>query len=509
MSLAKVMDISLLFLRRVLVWVTGAKAREQAAVVLTFLALFSLMFSYYLIKPLREALYFREFTTDFLPIFHLSVIASSIVLTQGFNYFFDRLDKKLLLQRTFYAVIVVHLSFNLFLSFSVKSVVFLFCLWASIYFLLCLALLWGVTNSRFTSSQSKRTYAFIWLGATFGALAGSGVAYSLFKFGYWQLNLSASCLFLLISLSLLRAAGRKMPDSLPQKKPVLANVETSTNLSGNETGFMRKILELARNPYLASIAILVASVTFSRSILNYATNEVVETSLASTAFEVNFADGVGDQTPEFKQFVLSLKTTSYAERKTRVDEYLKATTTSMQSEEFLESYEVYTLGLQDQTGTFFAQIYYYQNILGVFLLLVCKGTLVRVMGMRGLILLLPLIYLLFTSFLFFPIEVLFVQGFKILAGSVDYSLNNTAKELLYVPLDLEANLRFKPMIEGPIFKIGSACAALTKLAIDHTGALILGFGSYEILLVFVLAVVCFWIYRANVLASDFLRLTHS
>ena len=299
------------------------------------------------------------------------------------------------------------------------------------------------------------------------------------------------------------------------------------------SGFLGKILELTRNPYLASIAILVASLTFSRSILDYATNAVVETSLARESFDRVFVEEGGvriqeaevssqevnegrlrplgrtDSNPDLRDFVLGLKKSSYGERKLLVTEYLKTSGLSVDTEEFLGAYEQYSLGLQDRTGTFFAQIYYYQNILGIFLLLVCKGALVRLLGIRGLILFLPFIYLIFTAVLFFPVEVLLIQGFKILAGSVDYSLNNTAKELLYVPLDLEANLRFKPIIEGPIFKIGSACAALTKLALDSSGILLLGFGSTEILLVLVILVVCFWAWRANRLSGNFSRLTQA
>ena len=55
---------------------------------------------------------------------------------------------------------------------------------------------------------------------------------------------------------------------------------------------------------------------------------------------------------------------------------------------------------------------------------------------------------------------------KILTLSLDYSLHNTAKEILYVPLGKTVNMGYKPIIEGPFYKLGAASSAAYKIILD-------------------------------------------
>jgi len=435
----------------------GVPEGERRKAFFSFLALFTLLVSYYLIKPLREALYFREFGADFLPIFHLLVIAASILLTHLFHQVLSHIEKTKVLRVTYPAVAIVHLIFGAFLHQPSKTSIILFCLWASVYFLLCLSLLWGVTNQRFSAEGGRRCYAFIWMGAILGALVGSKISLILFKKGAFGPNLLFSTLTLVIAYFFLQMA--KPHPGEERKGLPLQNLGPSRG----------RMSDLFSNRYLLSVAILIFSLTFCRSVFDYTTNAMVERELTrevlSEVYWSDFSGGDFEQDLEFVNAVLSIKHGAEEQRLNRLHETLSDLPQSW-AENPMEEFVRYQDHLQQKTGIFFGEVYLYQNVLGVILLLILKGGLIKALGLPVLLLVLPVLYLFSSLALFFQIELDTVQFLKILTGGVDYSWNNTGKELLYVPLDFEANLRFKPVIEGPVFRMGGALAAFSKMGLD-------------------------------------------
>lgn len=67
-------------MERMLTWMTGAQGPEIKKTVYSFWALFFLLFSYYLIKPLRTSQFLKEFSPDILPLFFL-IIAGGLLVT--------------------------------------------------------------------------------------------------------------------------------------------------------------------------------------------------------------------------------------------------------------------------------------------------------------------------------------------------------------------------------------------------------------------------------------------
>ena len=73
--------------------VTGARRGEAVRTIACFLALFLLLTSYYLIKPLRNSYFNREFAPESLPFYFLFIPACSLLVTRIFNFFYTRIPK--------------------------------------------------------------------------------------------------------------------------------------------------------------------------------------------------------------------------------------------------------------------------------------------------------------------------------------------------------------------------------------------------------------------------------
>ena len=126
--------------RKFLTWLTGAEENEQSLVLLCFLAIFLLLVSYYIVKPMRNSQFLKEFPPNYKPFFFLISVIFSLFFTKVFNYFFARISMHRLLSYTFLTMIGFKLLFTLiFLLQFQKWAVITFYFWASSYFLLCIS----------------------------------------------------------------------------------------------------------------------------------------------------------------------------------------------------------------------------------------------------------------------------------------------------------------------------------------------------------------------------------
>jgi ATP/ADP translocase len=89
----------------------------------------------------------------------------------------------------------------------------------------------------------------------------------------------------------------------------------------------------------------------------------------------------------------------------------------------------------------------------------------RSVGVRFAAAILPAAFLLIGAALFFPLELMLLEVFLIVGGALNYSLNNATKELLYTSTSEETKFKQKPLIEGPIMRLGDVLASLLKLGV--------------------------------------------
>ncbi|HEY9843120.1 MAG TPA: hypothetical protein V6D23_21810, partial [Candidatus Obscuribacterales bacterium] len=128
-----------------------------------------------------------------------------------------------------------------------------------------------------------------------------------------------------------------------------------------------------------------------------------------------------------------------------------------------KAYERYQETLDGLTHGYLASINFWTNLFGVTILLLVARPLFRYLGLKQVLIQLPLVFMVVGALLFFPIDLGIMGIILIVTGTLNYSLNKTGKELLYTQADDEARFRFKPLIDGPGMRLGDVSVAILSI----------------------------------------------
>jgi ATP/ADP translocase len=466
-------------------WLTGAKKAELPQVIYSFAGLFFLLFSYYLLKPIRTEQVLSEFDADTLPMFFLFVAFISFVLTKCFNYFSDLFSKRKLIAWTYVWVVACKLLFIYLLGVGGKSITTIFYIWSAVYFLLSLAIFWACTNDVFSSEQSKRCYGFIMAGATSGAFIGSFFATRLIAGGIGNWILLISAVSIILSLFLILKADR-----VAIEQPEIAPSESQKN-NEKKRGILSELTVLAKHKYLRGIAVIVFCLAVFNTAFYFQSQKVIDIGKNKELYHVFFQDFEKVSGGGHFEFVLKLKSVSEEERESIVQKYFEKNNIQMTVTQFLARYLEYKAKLKNNMRVFFANTHFYTNLFGIILLLFFSRFVFQKIGVRFAVLICPLACLVIGIWLFFPVSLEIVQVMIVIGSALNYTLNNVTKEILYVPAGKEANFRFKPVIEGPCMRMGDAFTASLKLG------LIWWFGKEAYsnpYMITVLILVVFWLF---------------
>jgi len=123
-------------------------------------------------------------------------------------------------------------------------------------------------------------------------------------------------------------------------------------------------------------------------------------------------------------------------------------------------------------------------------------------GFAAILLLLPVVALTsYTVMALVPVLAV-VRIMKIAENSTDYSINNTARHVLWLPVPSQEKFQGKPAIDSLFARAGDGLAAATVLI----GGQILGLAT-NVFFVFNVALVLVWIYFAVAVVRENRRLT--
>jgi AAA family ATP:ADP antiporter len=118
-------------------------------------------------------------------------------------------------------------------------------------------------------------------------------------------------------------------------------------------------------------------------------------------------------------------------------------------------------------------------------------------GFGALIMVLPVIALISYSVMALVPILVIVKLMKIAENSTDYSINNTARHVLWLPVDSISKFHGKPAIDTLYVRIGDGLAALTVLIGVNVFAL-----STTQFFVFNIFLVLIWLYFALMLTRE-------
>lgn len=449
---------------------TGARGPEQRQVLCCFVALLFLLLSYYLVKPLRNSQFLKQFDPTFQPVLSLFVPVLSLMVTKIFNYFCDRVHKYRLIVYVYLLIIGCQIGFTWFLPYGGKAATVIFYYWATVYFLLAMATLWACFNDFFTSEQGERCFGFVAMGATVGNIVGAQISSWMTSSPYKGYALLAAAAFQGLALIfLMLATAMRQPRSAPQPTP---SDSQATEKSRPKAKFWSDVTGLFKIPYVRGIAIMVTCLATFTTSLDFLSNKAIDIQLSKKQYlatfgelnrSINLEQGLpADQLNSTAyDFIYGLKSASEGDEK--LHEFARRH--KMHPSDLEALYQKYQDDLEGKTRKLFSDVYLYQGVVGVITLTLVARVVFATLGLQVAVLIMPTFALGAVVAFAFPMELLTVEAILILSGALNYALNNATKEILYTATSEETKFKHKPLIEGPFMRLGDVGASIMNITI--------------------------------------------
>jgi AAA family ATP:ADP antiporter len=158
--------------------------------------------------------------------------------------------------------------------------------------------------------------------------------------------------------------------------------------------------------------------------------------------------------------------------------------------------------IRDQTTRFYGDLFFWVNVSALFLQTVVASRLLRYGGFGAILMALPVISL--TAYVMMALYPTLgtIRRMKIAENATDYSINNTAKQVLWLPTTVDMKYRAKASIDTLFCRAGDALAAVTAfVGVKLLEAPLRGLLGFNALLVLV------WLALAFVIVSEHARLS--
>ena len=319
-----------------------------------------------------------------------------------------------------------------------------FYLWVGIFNVMVVAQFWSLSADLYSEERGRRLFPLIAIGATAGAAAGSALTGQLIVLGLpTQGLIPVAAGVLVVSLVLLRIAeSRSRADSAP------AAVVTPPL---RRSGAIRLVF---RHRYLLGAALVILILnwvkTNSDNVLFAAVQEVLQHEIE--------ARGIHD--PQ------------------RIERFVS-----------------------DRTTAFYGDLFFWINLGAMLLQALVASRVLRYGGFAALLLFLPVVSLgVYATLAAIPMLGLF-RLFKIVEDSTNYSLNNTALQVLWLPTRREMKYKAKAAVDTVFVRVGDGLAAATAFAGIHL--LVLPMSAFFVVNASLALV---WLLLALLVARDYRRL---
>lgn len=428
---------------RFLRFFTEIRPGEGRAAAILFANVLLILCAYYFIKPLREG-WLAVSGIEGLSKMELKAYSSfgqAVVLigvVAGYSKLVGRWPRRVLIQRSTLFCMSNMVAFWLlqpgFFVANLPVMGILFYLWVGIFGVFVVAQFWAFAADLYDDESGKRLLPVIAIGATSGAAVGSWLAQRLVESGLVPTEqlLLAALVPLGISVVLTGAAdGATSPEHPPAPGQQLA-------ADPDRRGALELVMSSRFLLAVAVVTLLLNWVnTNGENILFRVVQDSLEGQLAAR----------GEQSDEASlNFV------------------------------------------RDGTTIFYGNFFFWVNVIALLLQAFVASRLLKFGGFGAIFLLLPVIA--FTSYTAMALVPLLpmIKAMKIAENATDYSINNTARHVLWLPMSSEITHRAKPTIDSLFVRAGDGLAALTVMV----GVQILAV-SLEFFLVLNVFLVGFWL----------------
>ena len=384
-------------LERALSIFAQVKAGEGLTVLLLSLNVFLVLFSYYLIKPVRDALVLTQGGAEVTAYLYAATAVLFVFLVPAYGGFAARVNRiRLITWVTLF--FISHLGIFYLLGVAGVQIGAVFFIWISIFSVLVIAQIWAFANDLFTEEQGKRLFPIVGVGSAVGAWLGALAAGWLFG----QFDPATASYSIMLVAAAGFGAGIAISHVVHRRERGRATPEQASAAEkplGKEGGF--KLVFSQRYLLLIAIAVLLTNVVNTTG--GFILNKVVTASVAQ-------------------------QTADIAEQEVVI-------------------------------GQFFGDFYGWMNLVGLFIQMFLVSRIFKYIGVRGALFIYPCLALGSYALMIATPILGVIRIVKILENSTDYTINKTANQALFLLTSREAKYKAKAAIETFFWRVGDMLQA--------------------------------------------------
>jgi ATP:ADP antiporter, AAA family len=386
-------------LERALSLFADVRAGEGLSTVLLAVNIFLLLAGYSLMKPARDGLILTEGGAE---VASYSAAAQAVLLMAAvpiYGWLGTRFVRIRLI-----SIVVTFFSATL-LAFYAGGIAGLregvaFYVWIGLINVFIVSQFWQFANDLFTEGQGRRLFPLIGVGQSLGAWVGAAAVAPLVQ----DLNYTPYTLMFLGACVLMVALSTTLMVNAREAKRAHPDAHDLANETLGPQGGFELILH---DRYLLWIAVLIVLLNVVNTTGGYVLNRLIVFEAAA-----RFGTDASAVVPS-RQFVTA----------------------------------------------FSGSITAYVNLVGLLLQLFATSRVIRLMGVRGALFILPVIALINYSVIVVAPLLAVVRVGKILENSTDYSIQNTLRQALFLPTSREAKYKAKAAIDTFFTRIGDVVSA--------------------------------------------------
>jgi AAA family ATP:ADP antiporter len=450
----------LTLLERVLCLFTEVRPGEGVTAVVMVANVFLILCAYYFIKPLRDGwlavsdiggistMEVKAYTSFAQGLF----LAGAVSVYARLAGRWTRRD--LIVRSTFFCIFILLIFWVLhpgLLGEPVPGAGIAFYIWVGMFGVFVVSQFWAFAADLYNYERGERLLPLIAIGATAGAVAGSFLTGALLGSGLLDSSALMLVAALPLAVSILLTTTADARNAVGQWPQPSAQPAAAAPATGGQSGALALVLHHRYLLAVAGVTLLTSWVSTNGENVLF---KVVQDSLA----------------------------------------------TELASRGVTNSVEMKAL-VRDWTTAFYGNFFFWVNASALVLQGLFASRLLRFGGFGLILLLLPVISLFTYAAMALVPVLLVVQVMKIAENSTAYSINNTARQVFWLPTTAEMKYKAKPAIETLFVRIGDGLAAATTLVGVHVFAL-----ATESYFVVNLALVALWLLLGVVVVREHRRL---
>jgi ATP:ADP antiporter, AAA family len=261
---------------------------ETRALGWSWLYIFSVLSSYYILRPVRDEMGVAGGIEN-LPWLFTGTLAGMIAVNPPFATLVARLPRVRFIAIAYRFFISNLLIFAVLLNAAgAEQNIWLgrvFFIWTSIFNLFVVSIFWALMVDVYDSEQSKRLFGFIAAGATLGGIVGSSITASLAK----QVS---PVYLLLISAALIEVAvfGVRRLSRLSQALHRQPAMRSDESIIGGSV--LSGVTHALKSPYLINVSVYILLFTITSTFLYFQQAEIARQSFADRGARTAFFAGI-------------------------------------------------------------------------------------------------------------------------------------------------------------------------------------------------------------------------